>query len=93
MTSAVCQPLERRAGSSHAPRQTPKRSPRSGLTHQFHSSQFQPSETDMLVLVIVLLAAWLILSVVGFVIEGLLWLGLIGVVLFVGTAAIGAIRR
>jgi hypothetical protein len=47
----------------------------------------------MLVLVIVLLAAWLILSVVGFAIEGLLWLGLIGVVLFVGTAAIGAIRR
>lgn len=47
----------------------------------------------MLVLVIVLLAAWLILSVVGFAIKGLLWLGLIGVVLFVGTAAIGAIRR
>lgn len=47
----------------------------------------------MLVLVIVLLAAWLILSVVGFAIKGLLWLGVIGVVLFVGTAAIGAIRR
>ncbi|WP_198942983.1 hypothetical protein [Actinophytocola xanthii] len=47
----------------------------------------------MLIFVIVLLAAWLILSVVGFAIEGLLWLGLIGVVLFVGTAAIGAVRR
>ncbi|WP_198943109.1 hypothetical protein [Actinophytocola xanthii] len=47
----------------------------------------------MLVLVIVLLAAWLILSVVGFAIKGLLWLGLIGVVLFVATAAIGAVRR
>jgi hypothetical protein len=47
----------------------------------------------MLVLVIILLAAWLILSVIGFAIKGLLWLGLIGVVLFVGTVAIGAIRR
>jgi hypothetical protein len=47
----------------------------------------------MLVLVIVLLAAWLILSVIGFAIKGLLWLGLIGVVLFLGTAAIGAVRR
>jgi hypothetical protein len=47
----------------------------------------------MLVLVIVLLAAWLILSVIGFAIKGLLWLGLIGVVLFVGTAAVGAVRR
>lgn len=47
----------------------------------------------MLVLVIALLAVWLILSVVGFAIKGLLWLGLIGVVLFVGTAAISAVRR
>lgn len=47
----------------------------------------------MLILVIVLLAAWLIVSVLGFAINGLLWLGLIGVVLFIGTAAIGAIRR
>jgi hypothetical protein len=47
----------------------------------------------MIVLVIVLLAAWLILSVIGFAIKGLLWLGLIGIVLFVGTVAIGAVRR
>ena len=47
----------------------------------------------MLVLIIVLLAAWLIVSVVGFALEGLLWLGIIGVVLFVGTAVIGAVRR
>jgi hypothetical protein len=31
--------------------------------------------------------------VIGFAIKGLLWLGLIGVVLFLGTAAIGAVRR
>jgi len=47
----------------------------------------------MLVLMVVLLAAWLILSVVGFAIEGLMWLGIVGVVLFVGTAIVGALRR
>jgi hypothetical protein len=47
----------------------------------------------MLILLIVLLAAWLILSIVGFALEGLMWLGIVGVVLFVGTAIIGAVRR
>lgn len=47
----------------------------------------------MLVLVIVLLVAWLILSIVGFAMEGLMWLGIVGIILFVGTAAIGAVRR
>ena len=47
----------------------------------------------MLVLVIILLVLWLILSIVGFALEGLVWLGIIGVVLFVGTAAVGAVRR
>ncbi len=50
-------------------------------------------EVVMLVLFIVLLAAWVIVSVVGFAVEGLMWIGIIGVVLFVGTAAIGAVRR
>ncbi|MDY0828329.1 hypothetical protein SK224_04225 [Microbacterium sp. BG28] len=43
--------------------------------------------------VIVLLALWLILSIVGFAIEGLLWLGIIGIVLFLATATFGAVRR
>ena len=47
----------------------------------------------MLVLVIVLLVLWLILAVVGFAIEGLMWLAIIGIILFVGTAAIGVVRR
>ncbi|SDU31635.1 hypothetical protein SAMN04488563_1062 [Jiangella alkaliphila] len=47
----------------------------------------------MVVLVVVLLAAWLVLSIVGFAIEGILWLGLIGVVLFVATAIVGWLRR
>ena len=47
----------------------------------------------MLILVIVLLMLWLILAIVGFAIKGLLWLAIIGIALFVGTAAIGAVRR
>jgi len=47
----------------------------------------------MLVLVVVLLAVWLIVSIVGFAMKGLMWLGIVGVVLFPGTAVIGAIRR
>jgi hypothetical protein len=47
----------------------------------------------MLILVVVLLVAWLIVSIIGFALEGLMWLGIIGVVLFLGTAVIGAIRR
>lgn len=47
----------------------------------------------MLVLVIVLLVLWAILAVVGFAIKGLVWLAIIGVILFVGTLIIGFIRR
>lgn len=43
--------------------------------------------------VIVLLALWVILSIVGFAIQGLLWLGIIGVVLFLATLAFGVVRR
>ena len=47
----------------------------------------------MLVLLIVFLVLWAILAIVGFAIEGLLWLAIIGIVLFVGTAAIAIVRR
>jgi hypothetical protein len=47
----------------------------------------------MLILVIVLLALWLILSIVGFAIEGLVWLAIIGIVLFLATLLIGILRR
>ena len=44
-------------------------------------------------IIIVLLVLWAILSVVGFALKGLLWLGIIGIVLFTGTIVFGAIRR
>ncbi len=47
----------------------------------------------MLILVIVLVVLWIILAIVGFAIKGLLWLGIIGIVLVLATIAIGAIRR
>ena len=47
----------------------------------------------MIVLLIVLLVAWLVISVIGFAIKGLIWLGIIGIILFLGTVAIGAVRR
>ncbi len=47
----------------------------------------------MLTFVIVLLVLWLILSVVGFAIKGLLWLAIIGIILFVATAVIAGVRR
>ena len=47
----------------------------------------------MLILIIVLLAMWLILSVVGFAIEGLVWLAVIGIILFIATLIIGIVRR
>ncbi|HEX6335479.1 MAG TPA: hypothetical protein VFZ85_00865 [Jiangellaceae bacterium] len=47
----------------------------------------------MLTLVIILLAVWLILAIIGFALEGLAWLGVIGIVLFVATVIIGFVRR
>jgi hypothetical protein len=47
----------------------------------------------MLILVIVLLVLWAVLAVVGFAIKGLVWLAIIGVILFIGTLVIGLIRR
>jgi uncharacterized membrane protein len=39
-----------------------------------------------------LLIIWLAFSVIGFLVKGLLWLAVIGVVLFLGTAAYAAIK-
>ncbi|MBT9606465.1 hypothetical protein [Microbacterium sp.] len=47
----------------------------------------------MWTVLIILLVAWAVLAVVGFAFEGLLWLGIIGIVLFVGTVIFGMVRR
>ncbi|MDN3241811.1 hypothetical protein [Glycomyces tritici] len=40
-----------------------------------------------------LIIVWVVLAIVGFAIEGLLWLAIIGIVLFIGTIVFGFIRR
>lgn len=47
----------------------------------------------MWTVLIILLVAWAVLSVVGFAIEGLFWLAVIGLILFVGTLIFGFLRN
>lgn len=47
----------------------------------------------MLGIIALLLVVWLVLAVVGAVVEGLFWLLVIGAVLFVATAAYGWMKR
>ena len=47
----------------------------------------------MWAVIIILLVVWAILSIVGFAFKGLLWLAIIGIVLFLGTAVFGFVRR
>ncbi|QIZ97075.1 hypothetical protein [Leifsonia sp. PS1209] len=49
--------------------------------------------TGMLTVIVILLVVWAILAVVGFAIQGLLWLGIIGIILFIGTLIFGIVRR
>jgi len=49
--------------------------------------------TNMWTVLVILLVVWAVLSIVGFVFEGLLWLAIIGIVLFVGTLIFGFIRQ
>jgi hypothetical protein len=46
----------------------------------------------MIALILILLLIWVAFGVVGFVVKGLLWLAIIGIVLFVITAIVGAVR-
>lgn len=43
--------------------------------------------------IVILLVIWAVLAVVGFVFEGLLWLAVVGLILFVGTLIVGIIRQ
>jgi hypothetical protein len=47
----------------------------------------------MVGLILLLLVAWIVLSVIGLVVKGLIWLFIIGVILFVATAAWGWVQR
>lgn len=47
----------------------------------------------MWTVLLILLVAWVVLSIVGFVFEGLLWLAIIGIVLFAATVIFGLLRQ
>jgi LPXTG-motif cell wall-anchored protein len=47
----------------------------------------------MLALIAALLVIWLLFVLLGFIIKGLIWLAIIGIVLFLGTAAWGWLKR
>ena len=40
----------------------------------------------------IVLVVWLVVAVLGFVIKGLIWLAIIGIVLFLVTGAYGAVK-
>jgi uncharacterized membrane protein len=46
-----------------------------------------------LLLVLVLFAIWIAMTVIGFVVKGLFWLAVVGLLFAAGTAAIGTSRR
>ena len=41
---------------------------------------------------LLLLVVWIVVAVIGFVIKGLLWLAVIGIVLFLVTGVIGMLK-
>ena len=47
----------------------------------------------MLGFLALLLVVWLVITVLGAVIKGLLWLAVVGAILFIGTAVLGWTRR
>lgn len=53
---------------------------------------FRRTVPRMWTVLIILLVAWAVLSIVGFAFEGVLWLAIIGIVLFLGTVVFGIIR-
>lgn len=50
-------------------------------------------EVTVLKIIAVLLVVWLVLTVLGAVIEGLFWLTVVGAVLFLATAGYGYLKR
>lgn len=50
-------------------------------------------DENMLALIGFLLIVWLVLVVLGFAVKGLLWLAIIGVILFVATGVWGWLKR
>ncbi|MEO6955628.1 MAG: hypothetical protein ABI137_02705 [Antricoccus sp.] len=44
-------------------------------------------------ILLVILGVWLLLSILGFVVKALFWLGVVAAIAFVATLAVGAAKR
>lgn len=76
--------------------ETPRRSATEADCHVHGPIPFGPRRctvANMWTVLIILLVIWAVLSVVGFAIKGLIWLAVIGLILFVGTIIFGMIRN
>jgi hypothetical protein len=59
------------------------RASRPGMCHACHMTGF----------IVILLVVWLVLAILGAVLEGLFWLTVVAVVLLIGTAIYGWVKR
>ena len=64
-----------------------------GFCEGIQSRKGKSTVAIMIGFIIFLLVLWLVFAVLGFVIKGLFWLAVIGIVLFVATVIVGYIRR
>jgi hypothetical protein len=65
----------------------------SNLAGRLPAQPFARTVNAMLTVIVILLVAWAVLAVVGFAVKGLLWLAIIGIILFIGTLVFGFVRR
>lgn len=76
---------------------TPRRCRREAPTVTAYGRRYRASlvnlEDTMLKVIAVLLVVWLVVAVLGAVIEGLFWLTVVGALLFLATAGYGYLRR
>lgn len=61
-------------------------------SHALAISENERTVTNMWITILVLLVVWVVLAIVGFTFQGLLWLAIIGIVLFVATVIFGILR-
>ena len=75
-------------GTARRQRSAPKGSGRTPAIRQFicHAGQ-------MGTIIVVLLIVWLVLAVLGAILEGLFWLTVVAIVLLIGTGIYGWVKR
>jgi hypothetical protein len=96
--NTTCPPF--RLAQAARSRQRPKSHDLDHRKHRAHFGAPRPADSiwtvqndSMIAIVGVLLLVWLVVAVLGFVIKGLVWLAIIGLILFVVTAAYGWVKR